>query len=89
MMHVHGASYVSNSVDAHGLLECLSCDVETPVHANFNTVREKRADEMHLKTEKPAQVSLRGLSLDGPRVEGLTARTDSSRSSVGRLTPIP
>jgi len=42
-----------------------------------------------LKTEKPAQVSLRGLSLDGPHVEGLAARTDSSRSSVGRLTPIP
>ena len=35
------------------------------------------------KTEKPAQVSLRGLSLDGPHVEGLAVRSDSSRSSVG------
>jgi len=27
--------------------------------------------------EKPAQISLRGLSPDGPRVEGLAARTDA------------
>jgi hypothetical protein len=32
------------------------------------------------ETEKPAQISLRGLSLDGPHVEGLAVRTDSSRS---------
>jgi hypothetical protein len=39
--------------------------------------------EIDVTIEKPAQVSLRGFSSDGPHVEGLAARTDRLRSLAG------